>query len=81
MTDRIGVGRIALILMVLSGLILSATTHQDAWHRLQSCPSDHNTYVCGDRGRCNRCPDHAFRLAWRTCLCSSSDPTGCYSGC
>jgi hypothetical protein len=37
-----------------------ASAHQDSCHRLHRCASDHGTYVCGDRGRCDQCPDNAF---------------------
>jgi hypothetical protein len=45
----------------------SSFGHQDPCHRLHSCPSDHNTYVCntyvcGDKGRCDQCPDNEFCL-------------------
>ncbi len=61
----------------------AASAHQDPCHRLHSCPSDHHTDVCGDKGRGDQCPDHhhASYLTWRTCLCASSDPIGCCSGC
>jgi Staphylococcal nuclease homologue len=62
MTHRLGVWMIALILVALAGLILSAHAHQDSCHRLHSCPSDHNTYVCGDKGRCDQCPDNEYCL-------------------
>jgi Staphylococcal nuclease homologue len=40
----------------------SSFGHQDPYHRLHSCPSDHNTYGCGDKGRCDQCPDNEFCL-------------------
>jgi hypothetical protein len=70
-------------LLLLSLWISVVSAHQDPCHRLHRCPSDYNTYVCGDKGRCDQCPDHdhASYLTWRTCLCTSSDPIGCCSGC
>jgi hypothetical protein len=41
----------------------AASAHQDVCHRLHSCPSDHNTYVCGDKGRCDQCSDNQYCLA------------------
>jgi hypothetical protein len=35
-----------------------AAAHRAPCHRLHSCPSDHRTYVCGDLGHCNQCPDN-----------------------
>jgi hypothetical protein len=53
MTRGIRPGISALFLVVRAGLILIAHAHQDPCHRLHSCPSDHKTYVCGDKGRCD----------------------------
>jgi hypothetical protein len=41
----------------------AASAHQDPCHRLHVCSSDHNTYVCGDKGRCDQCPDYPCCLA------------------
>ena len=55
-------------IMVLWTLLLlrlglrAASAHQDKCHRLHSCLSDHNTYVCGDKGRCDQCPDNQSRV-------------------
>jgi endonuclease YncB( thermonuclease family) len=62
MTHRLGRWMIAFILVAFAGVVLSAHAHQDPYHRLHSCPSDHNTYVCGDKGRCDQCPDHEYCL-------------------
>ena len=59
------VQRIATVL-IITGLTLLAAgmshseAHQDPCHRLHSCPSDHHTYICGDKGRCGQCPDNQF---------------------
>jgi micrococcal nuclease len=59
--QAITVFRWALLLLCLG--LSAALAHQDPCHRLHSCPSDHNTYVCGDKGRCDQCPDNQFCLA------------------
>jgi phosphatidylserine/phosphatidylglycerophosphate/cardiolipin synthase-like enzyme len=51
-----------------------ASAHQDSCHRLHSCPSDHNTYVCGDKGRCDQCPDNQWCLAGKPRLAVSPAP-------
>ena len=51
-----------IVLLLAAGVRLSGA-HQDPCHRLRSCPSDSNTYVCGDRGRCEQCPDNPYCLA------------------
>jgi phosphatidylserine/phosphatidylglycerophosphate/cardiolipin synthase-like enzyme len=52
----------------------AASAHQDPCHRLHSCPSDHNTYVCGDTGRCDQCPDNQYCLAGKSRVVSSTPP-------
>ena len=49
--------------------------HQDPCHRFHSCPSDHNTSVCGDKGRCDQCSDNQFCLAGKPRLAASPAPT------
>ena len=34
--------------------------HRSGCHSLHSCPSDSNTYICGDTGYCNFCPDNQY---------------------
>jgi hypothetical protein len=51
-----------IIVLLLAMGVGHARGHQDPCHRLHSCPSDHGTYVCGDRGRCDQCPDNSFLL-------------------
>jgi hypothetical protein len=75
MTHHIGIRLIALILMALAGMVLSAHAHQDPGHRLHSCPSDHGTYVCGDKGRCDQCPDNQYCLAGKARAVSSPSPS------
>jgi phosphatidylserine/phosphatidylglycerophosphate/cardiolipin synthase-like enzyme len=64
----------ALVLILGCLGILRAEAHQDPCHRLHSCPSDHGTYVCGDKGRCDRCPDNQWCLAGKPRLAASPDP-------
>jgi Staphylococcal nuclease homologue len=53
----------ALLMGVLVGYwVMGIEAHQDPCHRLHSCPSDHQTYVCGDQGRCDQCPDNEYCL-------------------
>jgi phosphatidylserine/phosphatidylglycerophosphate/cardiolipin synthase-like enzyme len=52
----------------------AASPHQDPCHRLHSCPSDHNSYVCGDKGRCDQCPDNQYCLASKPRGASSPTP-------
>jgi micrococcal nuclease len=61
---RMSLRRLPVALVLV--LILSWTgieAHRDPCHRNHSCPSDHGTYICGDRGRCDQCPDNEFCLA------------------
>jgi phosphatidylserine/phosphatidylglycerophosphate/cardiolipin synthase-like enzyme len=62
------VQRISMVLVIASLAFLAdgihlSEGHQDPCHRLHRCPSDRNTYVCGDKGRCEQCPDNQFCLA------------------
>jgi hypothetical protein len=52
----------------------AASAHQDPCHRLHVCSSDHNTYVCGDKGRCDQCPDYPYCLADKPRVASSPAP-------
>jgi endonuclease YncB( thermonuclease family) len=51
-----------MMMLILAGGVVVSQAHQDPCHRLHSCPSDHNTYVCGDKGRCDQCLDNEFCL-------------------
>jgi phosphatidylserine/phosphatidylglycerophosphate/cardiolipin synthase-like enzyme len=62
------------MLLVLCFWLNVASAHQDPCHRLHSCPSDHHTYVCGDRGRCEQCPDNQYCLAGKPRMMPSSSP-------
>jgi PLD-like domain len=52
-----------LMVLLLSGGSATLHAHQDPCHRLHRCPSDHHTYICGDTGRCEQCPDNRYCLA------------------
>jgi len=52
----------------------TASAHQDPCHRLHNCPSYHNSYVCGDKGRCDQCPDNQFCLARKPRIAASPAP-------
>jgi phosphatidylserine/phosphatidylglycerophosphate/cardiolipin synthase-like enzyme len=54
---------VQLMLGFLGGWLALVSAHQDPCHRLHSCPSHQATYVCGDRGRCDQCPDNQYCLA------------------
>jgi hypothetical protein len=61
-------GRLSIVLVVMIGVlggVIVATAHRDPCHQCHACPSDHGTYVCGDLGRCEQCPDNPFCLAGR----------------
>ena len=67
--------RMALLLVILlSGGSATLHAHQDPCHRLHSCPSDRNTYICGDKGRCDQCPDNQFCLAGKPHMAASPAP-------
>ena len=56
------------ILLLLMGIMTSGggvnlEVHRDPCHQQHSCPSDRHTYLCGDRGRCEQCPEHQFYQA------------------
>jgi hypothetical protein len=71
--------RLAIVLILVSfavvaGSLRPSEAHQDPCHRLHSCPSDHGTYVCGDKGRCDQCPDNHYCLAGKPRVASSPAP-------
>jgi phosphatidylserine/phosphatidylglycerophosphate/cardiolipin synthase-like enzyme len=71
-------GRLApscLLLVLLTTPFGLSEAHQDPCHRLHSCPSDHSTYVCGDKGRCDQCPDNQYCLAGKPRLAASPGPS------
>ena len=61
-------------MLLLGAWIMASQAHQDPCHRLHSCPSDHGTYVCGDKGRCDQCPDNQYCLAGKSRVTSSPTP-------
>jgi phosphatidylserine/phosphatidylglycerophosphate/cardiolipin synthase-like enzyme len=74
MTHRLEVCLIALILVALVGMIVSAHAHQNPCHRRHSCPSDRHTYVCGDTGRCDQCPDNPYCLGRKPRVAAAPAP-------
>jgi phosphatidylserine/phosphatidylglycerophosphate/cardiolipin synthase-like enzyme len=68
-----------LIIVLVGSWLLPGAAHQDPCHRLHSCPSDHATYICGDKGRCNQCPDNQFCLAGKPRMASPVNPTPAHS--
>jgi phosphatidylserine/phosphatidylglycerophosphate/cardiolipin synthase-like enzyme len=74
MNLRAVIGVIALSVVVGWSWTVSSFGHQDPCHRLHACLSDHGIYVCGDKGRCEQCPDNQFCLAGKPRLTSSSTP-------
>jgi endonuclease YncB( thermonuclease family) len=74
---RLAVMLILVSLVVVVGSLRHSEAHQDPCHRLHSCPSDHGTYVCGDKGRCDQCPDNDYCLGCkpRVATPSPTQPT------
>jgi hypothetical protein len=48
----------SLVLLVLT--LVGTDAHRDPCHQRHACPSDHSTYVCGDRRHCDLCPDNEY---------------------
>jgi hypothetical protein len=49
------------LLLLATFLFVSlADAHRSGCHRWHSCPSDRATYICGDTGHCNYCPDNQY---------------------
>jgi hypothetical protein len=61
-------------ILLLGAWMVVSYAHQDPCHRLHACPSDQNTYVCGDKGRCDQCPDNQYCLAGKPRLAFSPAP-------
>jgi len=72
----------AAVVLILTILLLLGSrpgireAHQDPCHRRHSCPSDHGTYVCGDLGRCDQCPDNQYCLAGKPRAAAQPVPQG-----
>jgi endonuclease YncB( thermonuclease family) len=68
-------GLMVAILLWLGASMPVSEAHRHPCHRNHSCPPD--TYICGDRGRCDQCPDNEFCLAGkpRSSVQSPSPPT------
>lgn len=50
------------IITYLLALLLPLTVqaHRSGCHSKHSCPSDSGSYICGDKGHCDQCPDNQF---------------------
>jgi phosphatidylserine/phosphatidylglycerophosphate/cardiolipin synthase-like enzyme len=72
--QRVSMALIIASLTFLADGIRLSEAHQDPCHRLHSCPSDRNTYVCGDKGRCDQCPDNQFCLAGKPRVAAAPAP-------
>jgi endonuclease YncB( thermonuclease family) len=51
---------LAIILILMLFAPLGAYAHRDGCHSKHSCPSDTDSYVCGDKGYCSECPDNKY---------------------
>ena len=74
MTHRRRHAIVALVLILGCLGILRVEAHEDPCHRWHACPSDSQTYVCGDKGRCDQCPDNQYCLAGTSRVVSSTPP-------
>jgi phosphatidylserine/phosphatidylglycerophosphate/cardiolipin synthase-like enzyme len=63
-----------IVVLWLMGWMPAARTHQDPCYRLHGCPSDYHSYICGDTGRCDQCPDNQYCLTSRPRLAASPTP-------
>jgi hypothetical protein len=63
-----------LVGLLVCGGSTTIRAHQAPRHRRHACPADHRPDVCGDRGRCDQCPDHQFRLAGKPRVAPSPPP-------
>ena len=43
-----------MLMLILAGVDVASHARQDPCHRLHHCPSDHQTSICGDLGRCHQ---------------------------
>jgi phosphatidylserine/phosphatidylglycerophosphate/cardiolipin synthase-like enzyme len=71
---RLVIVLILVSLAVVAGCLRSSEAHQDPCHHLHSCPSHHDTYVCGDKGRCDQCPDNEYCQARQPRVIPSVNP-------
>jgi hypothetical protein len=60
MAHRLRIRLVCLTFLLLGGWSGPLTAHQDPCHRLHAYPSDRHTYVCGDLGHCEQCPDTPY---------------------
>jgi phosphatidylserine/phosphatidylglycerophosphate/cardiolipin synthase-like enzyme len=70
-------GRVGIMLIVIMGLmggVANVTAHKDLCHQRHSYPSDTRSYVCGDKGRCDQCPDNQYCLAGKPRVAAAPSP-------
>ena len=48
------------IVFLLALYPFQVNAHRSGCHRWHSCPSDSGSYICGDTGHCNYCPDNQY---------------------
>jgi hypothetical protein len=63
-----------MLMLILAGVAVVGHPHQDPCHRLHRCPSDRHTYVCGDTGCCDECPDNQYCLTGMPRVAVSPSP-------
>jgi len=49
-----------IVFVILIFLPSISLAHPSGCHRWHSCPSDRETYICGDTGYCSQCPDNQY---------------------
>ncbi len=59
--------------MRLCSHVIRPTPRGPGCHRWHSCPSNRGTYVCGDRGYCNYCPDNQYCKAGKPSASGAQD--------
>jgi phosphatidylserine/phosphatidylglycerophosphate/cardiolipin synthase-like enzyme len=72
MRGRVHVCRLALVVLLVGVGSLGLDAHQDPCRHRHACPSDSHAYVCGDKGRCDQCPDNQYCLASKPRMASST---------
>ncbi len=70
--------KIVIVLMISLAVALLPSVsdaHRSGCHRWHSCPSDSGSYVCGDTGHCNYCPDNQYCKAGKPTAATKQKPT------
>jgi hypothetical protein len=74
MTSRSFLRTSLVAIVVLGTWIVAGQAHRSGCHGWHSCPSDERTYVCGDRGHRDQCPDNQFCLAGKPRVTAPPSP-------